>query len=124
MKHQQKLNSQKQYNEESDMSEKRIFNRSPIELAASFGIQNDEIAVKTKDISGGGLCIVSSKKLKVDEVIEMDIEISADEHIAINAKVCWCKADDNSTYQVGVSVEENTSPDFDRFYSFYCTQTK
>ena len=52
------------------MFEKRIHERSPIELAASYGIGEDprpEREAKINNISSGGFCFTSDKKIGIGE---------------------------------------------------------
>ncbi len=105
------------------MTEKRQHERSPIELAASFGIPPDErVSGVTRDVSVGGLCIISAKKLKVDEIIEISIELEDDQSASVEARVCWCEPHENDTFRVGVQVQESDTPDYQKFRQIYLNQ--
>ena len=103
------------------MTEKRSYKRSPIELAASCGIQDYEEDVKTKDISAGGLCIRSTKRLRIGEKVILKLEVLDQETICVNALVCWSTEDEDGGFQFGVKIDEVSSPDFDKYYRFYCS---
>jgi len=101
--------------------EKRSFERSPIELAASFGLPEDEQTGQIIDISAGGFCINSPSKQRIGSEIRLAIELDDEERITVTVKVAWCNKDEvDESYRVGVQILPNRSPDFERFYQFYC----
>ena|SRR3989338_10989024 len=101
--------------------EKRSYERSPIELAASFGLPEEEQSGKIVDISAGGFCIASASKFKKGAEIQIGIDLDVEEKIIVNAKVAWCnKNPEEELYRVGVQILPSRSPDFERFYQFYC----
>jgi len=108
------------------MFEKRTAQRSPIELAASYGIDEDprpEREAKINNISSGGLCLTMNKKMAVGENIELAIELDTNDDVIVYAKVAWINKDDGDQhYTIGVQFVEKEGPDFERFLEFYNQQ--
>jgi len=108
------------------MDERRSSRRSPIELAASFGIGEDprpEKEVKINDISAGGFCFNSENKLKVGQVISVAIDLSTSEQIVVNVVIVWVKEiAEAKQFRVGAQFLETEGPDFEKFLSFYNSQ--
>lgn len=102
------------------MSEKRNENRSPIELAASFGI--DGTQARTENISISGVCIISNHKVKTNETIDLEVELNDTETVKVKARACWCEAVGDGTYRVGVEVKKYDSEDYRKFAQFYHDQ--
>ena len=104
------------------MNDKRHFKRSPIELAASFGVpEEQEIVSKGTviNISRGGICIKSKKPLRVGTEFMIAIEDEADE-IGIGVKVVWSKKDKESNQFInGVTIVETSAEELDKFLDFY-----
>ncbi len=105
------------------MAEKRQTKRSPIELAASYGIGEDprpEREAKINNMSSGGFCFTSDSKLKVGERIQLAVDLDTIEDIIVMVKVVWVNiSDQNGKYIIGVQIEEKEGPGFDRFIEFY-----
>ena len=108
------------------MFEKRLNERSPIELAASFGIGEDprpQREAKISNISSGGLCITSTNAMNIGENIELVIELDTKDDIIVFAKVVWVnKNEQDQKYIVGVQFVEKKGPDYERFLEFYNQQ--
>ena len=108
------------------MFEKRADKRSPIELAASYGIGEDprpEREAKISNISSGGFCFVSDNKLKEGEEIQLAIDLDTIEEVIVTVKIVWVKKiESEGKYTVGVQIIEKEGPDFDRFVEFYNKQ--
>jgi len=108
------------------MAEKRTNQRSPIELAASYGIGEDPRPgreAKVNNISSGGLCFTSESKIKVGEEIELAVDLDTVEDVRILVKVVWVKKEESGgKYIIGVQITEKEGPDFDRFIEFYNKQ--
>ena len=105
------------------MVEKRTEKRSPIELAASYGIGDDprpEREAKIYNMSSGGFCFISDSKLRVGEEIQLAVDLDTTDEVIITVKVVWVKKnDDNKKYTIGVQIVEKEGPGFDRFMEFY-----
>ena len=105
------------------MSEKRIEKRSPIELAASYGIGDDprpQREAKIYNMSSGGFCFTSDSKLRVGEEIQLAVDLDTVDEIIVTVKVVWAvKNDDDKKYTIGVQISEKEGPGFDRFMEFY-----
>ena len=105
------------------MVEKRNEKRSPIELAASFGIGDDPRAdrsAKIHNMSLGGFCFDSESKLRVGQEIQLVIDLDTMDDVIISVKVVWVKKNqENGKYSIGVQIIEKEGPDFDRFMEFY-----
>jgi hypothetical protein len=105
------------------MVEKRIEKRSPIELAASYGIGDDprpEREAKIYNVSSGGFCFTSDVKLKVGEEIQLAVDLDTVDEVIITVKVVWVKKNDyNKKYTIGVQIAEKEGPGFDRFLEFF-----
>ena len=105
------------------MIEKRIEKRSPIQLAASFGIEEDprpEREVKIKNVSSGGFCFSSDHKLRIGERLQLAVDLDTIEEVIITVKVAWVKKDkDKENYEIGVQIVEKEGPAFERFVEYY-----
>ena len=105
------------------MVEKRKNKRSPIELAASYGIGEDprpERGTKINNISSGGFCFASDNKLRIGEKIQLAVDLDTTEEVIITVRVVWAnKNEDNGKYIIGVQIEEREGPGFDRFIEYY-----
>ena len=105
------------------MADKRQNKRSPIELAASYGIGEDlrpEREAKINNMSSSGFCFTSDDKLKIGEKIQLAVDLDTVEDVIITVKVVWVsKNNDNKKYVIGVEIEEKEGPGFDRFIEFY-----
>ena len=105
------------------MVEKRTEKRSPIELAASYGIGEDprpEREAKIFNMSSGGFCFTSDSKLKIGEKIQLAVDLDTTDEVIIMVKVIWVKKnDDNKKYTIGVQIIEKEGPGFDRFMEYY-----
>ncbi len=116
------------------MDNRRAHQRSPIELAASFGVPDDpriNKEAKINNISAGGFSFLSSEKLKAGAKLQLAIESSPEENISIAVKVMWVspyKAEgaDNSTglNAIGVQIIEAPGPHLDKFLNFYSKTVK
>ena len=108
------------------MTEKRVYIRSPIELAASFGIGDDPRpgrGAKISNISSGGFCFTSEIQLKVGQVVDLAVELDAAEDVIISVKVVWVKkTETKKKLTIGVQIIEKEGPGFERFIEFYQKQ--
>lgn len=108
------------------MFEKRTNDRSPIELAASYGIGEDprpDREAKINNISSGGLGLTLNNKMRIGENIELVIELDTKDDIIVYAKVAWVnKNEHNQKFTIGVQIVEKEGPDYDRFLEFYNKQ--
>ncbi|MBI5416280.1 MAG: PilZ domain-containing protein [Candidatus Omnitrophica bacterium] len=106
--------------------ERRTSRRSPIELAASFGIGEDprpEREAKINDVSGGGFCFTSDHKLDKDEELQLAVDLDVLDQVVINVRVVWVeKITGAKGYRVGVRLIESDGPEFERFMEFYRKQ--
>lgn len=107
------------------MFEKREHGRSPIELAASYGIGEDprpRQETEINNVSMGGFCLTMDRKLAIGEKIQLSIDLDSDKDAIILAKVVWMKKDDNNRHIAGVQIIEKAGQDYDRFLEFYNSQ--
>ena len=111
------------------MQERRNKTRSPIELAASYGIQEDY----TKDsqratiinISSGGFCFSSTYKHKIGDEILLAIELDKGDEVQLPVRIVWSKpVGDESRFLNGVQIIEAEGPEFEEFLNFYCKTVK
>ena len=109
------------------MVNRRAHERSPIELAASFGVPDDpriNKEAKIKDISTGGFSFQSTEKVKVGAKIDLAID-SLEENIRIAVKVMWVKPDPSTGLNaIGVQIIEKPGPHLDKFLDFYSKTVK
>ena len=108
------------------MTEKRANIRSPIELAASYGIGEDprpEREAKISNISSGGFCITSEIQLKIGQIVNLAIDLDTTEDVIISVKVVWVKqGKTKKKFIIGVRIIEKDSPEFERFIEYYKKQ--
>ena len=107
--------------------ERRISKRSPIELAASFGIEEDQRPdreARISNISDGGFCFISQNKLKIGDEVQLAVDLDVREQVIVNVEVVWVqKVKEAKDYRIGVRILESDGPDFERFMEFYRKQT-
>ncbi len=105
------------------MSEKRVHERSAIELAASYGIPNEpdiNREAKIRNISAGGFSFLSQEKLKPGKEIELAIDLEQGQPLSIPVRVVWCsKNEESSDYSIGVQIIESQASDTEKFIEFY-----
>jgi len=105
------------------MFEKRVSQRSPIEMAASYGIGEDprpEREAKINNVSSGGFCFTSDCSLKVGQNLQLAIDLDTVDEVVIMVKVVWMQPlTGEGKCTVGVQIVEKEGPDFDRFMEFY-----
>ena len=100
---------------------KRKSERSPIELAASYGIPQDlpdTEEAQVKDVSAGGFCIYSPKKIPEGKAFILAVDLDNNEQITVTVKAVWCQPEEER-FRVGVQIMEENSPDLKRFLEFY-----
>lgn len=73
--------------------ERRKFARATIELIVRYkvlDIPQQQLEAKTKDISGGGICLVTREKMKLGTAVAMEIKFSpADNPVIAYGRVVW-----------------------------------
>jgi len=110
------------------MSEKRDKQRSPIELAASFGIPHDSPAIQTAlviNMSSGGFCFYSKEKIKIGSIIKLVVDLSPSEKVQVNVKTIWInELQGLEKYMVGVQIIDTAGSDLEKFLQFYSDQEK
>ena len=108
------------------MFEKRSKARSPIELAASYGIGDDpsiQREAKINNISSGGFCLTLNKNMGIGEDIALAIDLDTKDDVVVYAKVVWVnKNERDQKYTIGVQIIEKEGPDYERFIEFYKKQ--
>lgn len=108
------------------MNEKRIHQRSAIELAASYGIPNEpqiNYEAKIRNISAGGFSFTSREKLKAGKEIDLAVDLEQDKPAFIPVRVVWCTKDEASDkYSVGVQIIEGKGAEYEKFIEFYTRQ--
>lgn len=108
------------------MKDKRTSKRSPIELAASFGIGEDprpEREARIDNISRRGFCFVSKERLKIGQRLQIVVCLDTQEEVILSGRVMWTQKLSNfDCYRVGVEIDETDGPDFERFMEFYKKQ--
>ena len=74
------------------MKEKRQFRRKPISIDVSCDIRPESKGLETwtKDMSAGGICLVSREALDVDRIIDFTFTIpDTGKQIEVSGKVMW-----------------------------------
>jgi Tfp pilus assembly protein PilZ len=77
------------------MSEKRGNKRSPVELAASFGVDAQALPsyeATVKNISQGGFCFQTKNQLRPDQILNLCVETDDKGRIQIDVKVVWVQS--------------------------------
>ena len=102
--------------------EKRQSHRSPIELAASFGIPEslpDTEEAQTLDVSAGGFCISSPTMIPDNHPFFLAVDLNNNEQVTIQVKAVWSKPQGDA-FRVGVQiVDDQNSSDVQTFLKFY-----
>ena len=110
------------------MDNRREHQRSPIELAASFGVPDDpriSKEVKINNISAGGFSFLSTEKLKIGTKLRLAIDLSPQENVLIAVKVVWVKENPlTGLNAIGVQIVESIGPHLDKFLDFYTNTVK
>lgn len=104
------------------MSEKRILKRSPVELAASYGIPEDSLVMqeaKITNASFGGFSFFSKEEMKVGQILQLALELNDEEQVVVPVKVKWQKQDSaENQYQVGVAIHHPKGPQYEKYVSY------
>lgn len=106
----------------------RLIGEEPTEAAvddgnASSNIEGQEdgfIDVLSKDISGGGLGIVTSDRYKIDDMCEVILDLENDKKVRIHGKIVrslLCERE-SGKYDTGLTYEEISSRDRDAIIKF------
>ena len=108
------------------MPEKRLHQRSAIELAASFGIGEDSLntsGATITNMSVGGFSFSSEQKLKIGQVIDLCVELEPNKNITVPVKVMWVQKMEDGSFIYGVQIIDTSSADLQQFITFYNDQT-
>lgn len=110
------------------MQNKRVYQRSPIELAASFGIPEElpyTQEATVVNISSGGFGFFTHEPIKPGRNILLCVDLENGAHSTIKVRSVWCKAvGDSGRFMAGVQIIETDGPDFERFLDFYTSLVK
>ena len=109
------------------MSDKRIYQRAPVELAASYGVPEAEDITNATvvNISKGGFCFQSAEPMETQTDIMLQLEIGNNQTIKIPVRTVWVKKiEGTEEYQVGVQITDASNPDFDKFLDYYAQEVK
>ena len=109
------------------MKNNRQHERSPIEMAASYGIPDNDVesfkSATVKNISAGGFCFSSTQKANPGDQLQMAIDLDDGGQIVINVKVAWVKKNEKGgDYLLGVQIIEAPGDNLDKFMKFYSDQ--
>ncbi len=84
--------------------EKRRFSRIPVEIRVEQSLQTP---ARTKDISNGGLCLVTENVLENGKVMVMEFSLpKIYDPVRAIGNVCWCKQVGEFSYETGVEFWE------------------
>lgn len=110
------------------MTEKRIYRRTPIELAASYGIPDNLPSTQEAtvvNISTDGFGFFSVDPIKADTDLILCIELDDGTNATLNVRTKWAKAiGDTGKFIIGVQISEPKSRDLERFEAFYHRLTR
>jgi len=110
------------------MNENREYKRTPVELAASFGIpDDDDSAIETTiiNISAGGFCFSSTNDISKDSEINLAIELDNKETLKVTVRTIWSKRDEeNDCFIIGVQIAESKGSDYEKFLHYYVEQVR
>lgn len=102
--------------------DKRTLKRSPIELAASFGIPEESLALhnaQVKNISYGGFSFKSKERMPVGKKVQLVLELGAEKQAVLAVKVVWQNKDDGEdTYTIGVQIDNPSPEEYEKFAEF------
>lgn len=105
------------------MTDKRTHERSPIELAASYGIAADADIYNEaliKNISQGGFAFHSKENIKMGKELILAFEISETEDIDLKVKVVWSTQNyDTEDFSIGVEIINTDTEQYKQFLNFY-----
>jgi hypothetical protein len=103
-------------------NERRQFERSAIEKAASYGIPEESLMMneaRILDVSAGGFCIQSHTKLERKPRIQLVFEVENHEECVIFVKIRWEKLDPNTgMYIYGVQITEPHQAEYNKLLAF------
>ena len=103
------------------MTNKREHERSPIELAASFGIPEAQASERATviNISQGGFCFISRKKISVNSELRLSVEIDDGTTVDLDVICVWSrKGEEAGEYLHGVRITNIKGKDVGRFLDF------
>ena len=110
------------------MSDKRRCHRLDVELHASLEFDSRKKGQKnaaTIDLSGLGLRISTKEKLKIGQVLPINIQLSGAETAAIKVKVVWIKENtalSGPEYSVGLKIVDSMECDEQRFIKYFAQE--
>lgn len=103
-------------------NDKRQFKRSPIELAASYGIPDESLILEEAriiDVSGGGFCIQSKNKIERKKTIQLVFELDNGEECVLPVKIAWQKIDPaTNNYIYGVQIHYPNHLEYNKLLAF------
>ncbi|MCA9398506.1 MAG: PilZ domain-containing protein [Candidatus Omnitrophica bacterium] len=103
--------------------ERRSYERSPIEMAASYGIPDaDDITQDASliNMSGCGFCFETTKKLSKGDTLTLNIEFEKRKTANLDIKVIWIKQIKQSkNYLIGAEILKPHGKDYELFMEYY-----
>ena len=93
----------------STYTEKRAFPRFMLFVPANYCTQDCDLTIfaNTRDISAGGICIVTDKQLPCNMYLDVNLEmIDTGEQIQRRGYVVWSSKVDADTFRAGIKLED------------------
>ncbi len=110
------------------MTERRIYTRTPIEMAASYGIPDDLPITEEAtvvNISSDGFGFFSLNPISPETELILCVDLDDGEKATLLVRTKWAKAvGDTGRFIIGVQIIEAESADLERFLEFYAKLTK
>ncbi len=105
---------------------KRESERSPIELAASYGIAADADIYNEaiiKNVSEGGFAFQSKDNIQIGKEFSLEVELSDNEAFSLQVKAVWSRFNyDTDDFTIGVQIVEKSQEKLDKFNKFYSSE--
>ena len=106
------------------MKERRYYQRSPVEMPASYSVVGSgELTHEATviNISAGGFCFYAQHALPIGTEVELSVNLKAKEKINISVKTAWSKKiGDTGDFMIGVKIDDAAGTDMEKFLSYYC----
>lgn len=110
-------------------NERRCYVRIDIDLPVRYTIPRGSVnldAIKTKNISVGGICMTLNEKLNMHEILALEIELpEGPMPVMVKGEIVWVREDIAQSrkdeirhFDIGIEFRELLSKDRDRLFKF------
>jgi Tfp pilus assembly protein PilZ len=81
------------------MENKRFYPRKALDVLVNY---SDYYYAKSKDLSIGGIGIITNKELQAGRFLSFEFSLPDKEHVRVFGKIEWCREDSPDLYENGI----------------------